>query len=66
MHLINDTAPIMLTSSARKQLTLIRDEDCEIGSDDEVSGFLGSPEEKLPQYSDYDSDGCSPRKQRKL
>ena len=65
----------MITSSAKKrqQKMVVNDEDCEIGSDDEVglapevTGRAVSPSDQgLAQYSDYDSDSCSSRKHRQL
>lgn len=69
VQLINETAPIMITPSAKKRQNLMfSDEDCEVGSDDELPGRAASPSgQGLPQYSDYDSDSCpSPAKQRHL
>ena len=36
VHLINESVPIMITSSAKKNPRFIEDDDCELKSDDEI------------------------------
>ena len=45
VHLIHESAPIMMTSSAKKNPRFIDDDECEIKSDDEleITGNAASP-----------------------